>query len=100
MKVFHQIWSLLLSLFRAKKAAETKPRREPSAFDLYMRNDGSQPWKFMKRFRTMDEAEDASQIFGAEAVFATGEVMFFESKFEPVYDETVEQRGTAGPYRP
>ena len=100
MRLHHKICSLLSRLFRRKMGSEAGSWRKPSAIDLYMRNDDSQVWKFMKRFQTMDEAEDASQIFAAEAVFSTGEVMFFQSKFEPVYGETVEQRETAGPYRP
>ena len=100
MRLLHKIYSLLSRLFRMKKTSEAGLRGEPSAVDLYMRNDGSQAWKFMKRFQTFAEAEDASEIFAAEAVFSTGEVMFFQSRFEPVYGEMVEQRETAGPYRP
>lgn len=87
--------------FVRNRRVKVRPRHrgEPIAVDLYMRSDDSQPWKYVKRFRTREEAENASSLFAAEAVFNAGDVMFFEARFDLIFEETP-PRAAAGPYRP
>lgn len=82
--------SKIWNFFRRRSRETPGSRGTLIGIDLFMREPGAKKWTYMKRFRDMDEAEDASQIFAAERVFESGEVMFFESRFDPVYAEDEE----------
>jgi len=77
----------MIAFFRRLFSRKPKPpTRQPIACDLYMQERG-EDWSLLGRYRTQDKAHDAAEIHAATVCMKRGDVVFFNYRYEPVYDE-------------
>lgn len=60
-----------------------KPK--PVAVDLLARSTGTADWALVKRCDNIGAAHEAAEQHAAEACFKSGNVVFFEFKFVPMF---------------
>ncbi len=65
-----------------------KPKPGVTGVYLYARTSGTEPWRSLGQHKSIQDAQEASEMYAAHACFKSGHVVFFEFKFNAMLEPT------------